>query len=274
LGQNGAGKSTTMRMLTGTLAPSAGRVSICGVDLLEEPLRAKARLGYLPEEPPLYRELTVTEYLAHCGRLKRLPKKRLGVAIDRACERCALEDSRKRLIGNLSKGLQQRVGIAQAIIADPLVVVLDEPTVGLDPMQIRTIRALITELGRDRGVILSSHILAEIQAVCTHVQMIADGRLVFAAPLNELAGPENQLVRVSLRRPPAVEDLCHIPGIQDVVALGDGRFRLRCGDDAPLETLAEICYREDWGLCELYREERNLEQLFVELTMGARGHPE
>ncbi len=270
LGQNGAGKSTTMRMLTGSLAPSAGGVEICGVDLQEQPRQAKSHLGYLPEEPPLYRELTVREFLAHCGRLKGLTGKRLRAAVDRVCERCGLEDLKPRLIGNLSKGMQQRVGIAQAIIADPLVVILDEPTVGLDPVQIRAIRSLIKELGQDRGIILSSHILAEVQAVCSHVQVIADGRMVYAAPLAGLSPPGQFWVRLTLAKAPPAETLNSIPGVEEAAVVGDGQYRLLCRDEEdPLARIAEISYRESWVLRELYREEQNLEQLFVELTMGS-----
>lgn len=145
LGPNGAGKSTTMQILSGNLAPSAGRVRICGIDMLDEPKRAKAMLGYLPDQPPLYRELTVDEYLLYCARLNRLPAGRRQSALDVAKQRCGLTEVGRRLIGNLSKGYRQRVGIAQAIIHSPAVVILDEPTVGLDPIQIREIRALIRD---------------------------------------------------------------------------------------------------------------------------------
>ncbi|MCP4043744.1 MAG: ATP-binding cassette domain-containing protein, partial [Gammaproteobacteria bacterium] len=163
LGPNGAGKSTTMQIIAGTLAPSGGQVLVNGVDILDRPRQAKRQIGFLPEQPPLYRELTVNEYLRYCGALHGLSGKDLTPAMDRVKERCGLQHEGERLIGNLSKGYQQRVGIAQAIIHAPAVVILDEPTVGLDPNQIREIRQLIRELGGDHSVILCTHILPEVQ---------------------------------------------------------------------------------------------------------------
>lgn len=179
LGPNGAGKSTTMQMLTGNLAPSAGEIRINGVDLLEQPRQAKQHIGYLPEQPPVYRELTVAEYLHYCAQLRGIPRAQRQVTVERAAERCGLQDVRQRLIGNLSKGYRQRVGIAQAILHNPAVVILDEPTVGLDPLQIRDIRGLIRELGQEHGIILSTHILPEVQAVCDRVQILNRGKTVF-----------------------------------------------------------------------------------------------
>ncbi|HEB77708.1 MAG TPA: ATP-binding cassette domain-containing protein, partial [Methylothermaceae bacterium] len=187
LGPNGAGKSTTMQMLCGNLAPSAGEIRINGIDLLERPKEAKRHLGYLPEVPPLYRELTVDEYLDYCGRLHGLAGSGLRRAREEAKARCGLEQTGHRLIGNLSKGFQQRVGIAQAILHSPPVVVLDEPTVGLDPIQIREIRALIRDLGREHAVLLSTHILPEVQTVCSRVMIIHRGRVALNAPIAELA---------------------------------------------------------------------------------------
>ena len=204
LGPNGAGKSTTMQIITGNLAPNAGQVRIAGHDMLDAPRAAKALLGYLPDHPPLYRELTVDEYLRYCARLHRIARAGTGAALARVKARCGLEAVGGRLIGNLSKGYQQRVGIAQAIIHDPPVVVLDEPTVGLDPIQIREIRALIRSLGSERSVILSTHILSEVQAICDRVQIIRDGELVFSAPIDALDGGAERPVRVALRRPVAV----------------------------------------------------------------------
>lgn len=186
LGPNGAGKSTTMRILTGNLAPDAGTVEICGVDLCAEPVAAKMHLGYLPEIPPLYRELTVSEYLHLAARLHRVPKDGVDAAVAQALQRCDLAEVAKRLIGNLSKGYQQRAGIAQAIVHSPEVIVLDEPTAGLDPLQIREIRALIAELGRSHGVILSTHFLPEAEALCDRVLILRQGRTVFSGPIDGL----------------------------------------------------------------------------------------
>jgi ABC-2 type transport system ATP-binding protein len=179
LGPNGAGKSTVMRMLTGNLAPSAGNIEICGIDLMDRPGEAKARMGYLPEIPPLYRELTVNEYLRLAARLHRVSRSNVSSALDMVTRHCGLGDTGERLIGSLSKGYQQRVGIAQAIIHDPDVIILDEPTAGLDPNQIREIRGLIRELGAERSVIVSTHILPEVESICDRVQIINEGRTVF-----------------------------------------------------------------------------------------------
>ena len=186
LGPNGAGKTTTLQMLAGCLAPSTGAIEICGINLLEHPREAKALLGYLPETPPLYRELTVNEYLQLAARLHRIPKNEIAAAVNTTRQRCGLSEVGKRLIGNLSKGYQQRVGIAQAIVHNPRVVILDEPTVGLDPIQIREIRSLIRELGGEHSVILSTHILPEVESVCDRIQIMNQGKLVFGGDMAEL----------------------------------------------------------------------------------------
>jgi ABC-2 type transport system ATP-binding protein len=265
LGPNGAGKSTTMQMLAGTLAPSGGRVTIGGHDLLEEPEAAKALVGYLPEQPPLYTELTVDEYLAFCARLRGVARRAVAAAVGTARSRCGLADAGRRVIGNLSKGYQQRVGIAQAIVHSPKVVILDEPTVGLDPIQIREIRDLITELGREHAVILSTHILAEVQSVCTDVQIIRRGELVFAGSLAALdARAGAAALTVVLRAPPAESALAALPGVRTVVALGGGRFRLEGTVDPTAVAAAAVA--GSWGLAELAPQRRSLEQVFVDLT--------
>ncbi|MDZ7735068.1 MAG: ATP-binding cassette domain-containing protein [Gammaproteobacteria bacterium] len=187
LGPNGAGKTTTMQIITGALAANAGSVSICGHDILDQPRRARSHIGYLPEQPPLYTDLSVDEYLTYAGRLRGTARPVLRDAVLRSRERCGLKETGRRLIHNLSKGYQQRVGIAQAIIHSPSVVILDEPTIGLDPIQIREIRALIRELGRDHSVILSTHILPEVQSVCDRVLIINQGELVLDRQLSELS---------------------------------------------------------------------------------------
>ena len=267
LGPNGAGKSTTMRMLTGNLAPSAGRIRVAGIDLLDAPRQAKARIGYLPEQPPLYRELTVREYLRYCAHLNRVPGREVSRAVDHAQARCGLSEVQRRLIGNLSKGFQQRVGIAQAILHNPAVVILDEPTVGLDPIQIREIRGLIRELGENHGIILSTHILPEVQAICSRVQIIHHGRLVFAATLAELQEQMTiQSLILACQAPPALQTLEAIPGIERVTPLAAGRFRIAFTGGNPAETLAARAAAEGWRLYELSPEQRSLEQIFVELT--------
>ncbi|HDP90462.1 MAG TPA: ATP-binding cassette domain-containing protein [Thioalkalivibrio sp.] len=268
LGPNGAGKSTTMRMLTGNLAPSAGEIHINGIDLLDQPRQAKRHLGYLPEQPPVYRDLRVDEYLGYCARLHGLKSGKAASAMADALERCALTDVRRRLIGNLSKGYQQRVGIAQAILHRPAAVILDEPTVGLDPIQIREIRGLIRELGREHAVILSTHILPEVQAVCDRVQMIHQGRTVFDDTLDGLENRHAEPVLVAaFEHPPAEAALLMITGVEAVEPLADGRFRIRHRDDTrSAAALAEAAAEGDWGLTELTPERATLEQIFVDLV--------
>ncbi|MFQ5643829.1 MAG: ATP-binding cassette domain-containing protein [Thiogranum sp.] len=267
LGPNGAGKSTTMQMITGNLAPGSGRVRINGIDLLDEPRRAKAEIGYLPEQPPVYQDLTVDEYLAYCARLHRISKGRRSQALTRAKERCGLVDVSRRLIGNLSKGFQQRVGIAQAILHSPPVVILDEPTVGLDPNQIREIRALIRELGESHGIILSTHILPEVQATCSRVQIIHRGKLVFSETMQELEqrlGSHALLLETRTALDPS--ELEQVAGVTQVEALGDTRARLLFGDSNPADAVAACVAGRGWGLVELALDRQTLEQVFVDLT--------
>lgn len=269
LGPNGAGKSTTMKMLTGNLAPSDGETRIKGVSLREEPKAAKRHLGYLPEQPPVYPELTVDEYLRYCAGLHGVAKADRDAAVDSAKRDCGLGDVGHRLVGNLSKGYQQRVGIAQAIIHRPPVVILDEPTVGLDPIQIREIRKLIKDLGANHSVILSSHILPEIQAVCSRVMIIARGRVVYNESIDATRGSGVGAITLGLRRPPEVSALQGIVGVRRVRAIEPGRFHIEHEDKAdPREALAEAAARGNWGLYELSAQARTLEEIFVELTSG------
>ncbi len=191
LGPNGAGKTTTMRILTGFLPPTDGRVVIDGHDIFSDPLAARRAIGYLPESPPIYPEMSVEDYLLYVSKLKDVPRRERSNAVDRALERCGLTEVRRRVIGALSKGFRQRVGLAQAIVHDPPVMILDEPTVGLDPIQIREIRTLIGELagvreGKARTVILSTHILPEVEAICQRVIIMHRGKKALDAPLAEL----------------------------------------------------------------------------------------
>jgi ABC-2 type transport system ATP-binding protein len=270
LGPNGAGKTTTMQMICGVLAPSEGTVRIGGIDLLEQPIEAKRQLGYLPERPPLYREFTVDEYLRYCANLRGLRRQAATAALEEAKARCGLHGNGKRVIGNLSKGYQQRVGIAQAILHRPAVVVLDEPTVGLDPIQIREIRELMSELGNDHGVILSTHILPEVQAVCDRVQILHEGRLVLDEELAELSKNQRaQSTRVKFRRPPSRTALTGLDGVKRVEGVGADTLRLHhAGDEALPERIVAASVAGDWGLYELVSESRSLEEIFVALTFG------
>ena len=187
LGHNGAGKSTTMQMLSGCLLPDSGEIDICGTDLLRQPILAKRHLGYLPEMPPLYRELRVDDYLTFAARLRGIENAKVAAALAQAKQRCGLAAVGGKIIATLSKGYQQRVGIAQAIVHNPAVIVLDEPTVGLDPAQIRDIRALIRELGDRSSVIISTHLLGEVKSLCDRVEIMQHGRLIYGATTAALA---------------------------------------------------------------------------------------
>lgn len=268
LGPNGAGKSTTMQIITGNLAPTQGQVFINGIDILDEPKRAKADLGFLPEQPPVYRELSVDEYLNFCARLNRIPRADVRNAMDRAKERCGLTEVGKRLIGNLSKGYQQRVGIAQAIIHSPSVVILDEPTVGLDPIQIREIRHLIRELGKDHSVILSTHILPEVQATCDRVQIIHQGKLRLSDSVEGLQQRmQSSVLKVSLRNPPGMEKLQAVEHVDRVESADQNTFRLHhAPDTSPAEAIVSASVEQQWGLYELTPERLSLEEIFVHIT--------
>lgn len=268
LGQNGAGKTSTMDMLCGVLAPSAGAIAIDGVDLLESPRRAKRGLGYLPEQPPLYPDMSVRGYLAFAAALHGLPGSERGGASERAMGLCGLTEVARRPIGNLSKGYRQRVGIAQAIVHDPAAIVLDEPTVGLDPIQIRAIRRLIADLGREHGIILSTHILPEVQALCSRVAIMHRGRILHGGPMSAFTGDETaDRITLHLRHPPADAELRALEGVIDLEHLGPGRLRLTLDParTAP-ERIADAVVHAGWGLLEMTPERFSLEQLFVELT--------
>jgi len=205
LGPNGAGKTTTMRMITGFLPPTDGTAVIAGADIFADAIAARRAVGYLPETPPVYPEMDVQDFLRFVARLHDVPRRRAGEAVDRALERCGLVEVRRRVIGALSKGYRQRVGIAQAIVHSPPVLVLDEPTVGLDPIQIREIRQLIAELARPRDgeaahtVILSTHILPEVEAICQRVILIHQGRKAVDSSLSELTADGTRLEEVFAR---------------------------------------------------------------------------
>jgi ABC-2 type transport system ATP-binding protein len=268
LGPNGAGKSTTMKMLTGNLAPSAGSVKICGIDMIENPKEAKALIGYLPEMRPLYKEFTVDEYLTIAARLHRVSGKNIKKAVEIAKERCGLTHMSKRLIENLSNGYQQRVGIAQAIIHNPMVVILDEPTVGLDPIQIRDIRALIREIGGERSVILSTHILPEVEMVCDHVQIIDKGKLVFNGGIDVLKRQRigNKLL-IGFNKAPTVEELLKIKGVTEAEVADNNMMRVRFAEDAmPHEAIVQAAVKNKWGLYQIAPDQTSLEDVFVQLT--------
>ncbi len=268
LGPNGAGKTTIMQMLTGNLAPSSGAISVCGIDLFERPTAAKSHIGYLPEHPPLYRELTVGEYIDLAARLHRVAKPARAAAVNDALTRCGLGNVAQKLIGALSKGYQQRVGIAQAIVHQPDVVILDEPTVGLDPNQIREIRNLIRAIGVSHSVILSTHILPEVESVCDRVQILHHGATVFSdtiAGLKQFHG--GRMVLLGLRRPPAASEITAVHGVACAEPAGDNLFRVSFADNAdPTAELVRRAVEGSWGLYQLAPAQSSLEDVFVHLT--------
>jgi ABC-2 type transport system ATP-binding protein len=265
LGPNGAGKSTIMRMLCGDLAPSGGTVTIYGKDLLNQPTQAKRYIGYLPERPPLHIDQTVDEYLLDCAHLHGLKRAQVREACQQAKRRCALEQSGKRLIRNLSKGYQQRVGLAQAIIHDPKVVILDEPTDGLDPAQIRQVRELIQELAQGKGVILSSHILPEIEATCNRVTILQQGRSVYSG---EISTPAQTCYRIGLEQHPTEDEIKAIGGVAEVERLHTDYYRITLEHNHSPSELAQRLVARGWGLMELRPEQISLEQLFLQATTG------
>lgn len=268
LGPNGAGKSTTMKMLSGNLAPNEGEIRINGFDLLDHPKQAKIEIGYLPEQPPLYKEMTVDEYLTYCARLHRIKSRQIPDAVKLAKTRCGLMESGHRLIANLSKGYQQRVGIAQAIIHSPKIIILDEPTVGLDPNQIREIRNLIIELGKRHGIILCTHILPEVEAICNRVQIIHKGQLVYEADMEDLLDQRpSGLYEIELLHPPSIEKLYDAAAINKVEQLSINSFIVHT-TNMTAENIANAAIANNWGLVRLCPHKRTLEQIFVELTLG------
>lgn len=267
LGPNGAGKTTTMRMLTGNLAPSAGSISICGIDLLDKPKAAKQLIGYLPEDPPLYRELNVDEYLTLAARLHRVAISALKNTLEQAKRRCGLNEVGKQLIGSLSRGYQQRVGIAQAIIHNPEVVILDEPTVGLDPIQMREIRTLIRELGGTHSVILCTHILPEVESVCDRVVIMHQGKSVYSGSIEALRQMrEGYSLQLGLRNPPPSAQL-QVAGVSAVEKIADTLFIIQYTPGAdPSEALVKAAATQGWGLYQINRQQASLEDVFVQLT--------
>lgn len=271
LGPNGAGKTTTMQMLCGNLAPSAGQILISGQDLLDNPKTAKSKLGYLPDTPPLYKELTVDEFLSFCARLHGLSSRQISAAVTKAKQRCDLEQVSNRLIAHLSKGFQQRIGIAQAIIHEPELIILDEPTVGLDPIQIREIRSLITELGQEHGIILSTHILSEIQESCTHVQIIHQGKLILHQTVDDLNQRMNSAtLRIKTRRPLLPTQLQQIAGFIDMETLPDGYCLLHHTPASDIaEAVARMIIDSGCGLEEITPVRQSMEDIFIALTQQA-----
>ena len=268
LGSNGAGKSTTMNIMCGVLKQTEGEVYIKGINLRENPVEAKKHLGFLPQKPPLHMDLTVEEYLVHCANMRLIPPHKVQEAVKDVMGRCGISHFSRRLIRNLSGGYQQRLGIAQAIIHNPDFVVLDEPTNGLDPNQIMEIRELIREIAVDRTVILSTHILSEVQATCDYIRMIEEGQVVFSGTMDEF---DNYIVPntlfVSLIATPPVEEIREIPGVVAVEELGGSKFRIQFSDALEAtERLVETSVTKGWRLVEIRQEKSSLDEIFAELS--------
>lgn len=272
LGSNGAGKSTTMNIICGVLNQTEGEVFINGINLRENPVEAKRYIGFLPQQPPLYTDLTVEEYLRNAAHLRLMDKAEVGKAVDVALERCSITHFRDRLIKNLSGGYQQRVGIAQAIVHNPAFVVLDEPTNGLDPNQIVEIRHLIQEIAGERTVILSTHILSEVQATCDYIRMIEQGKLVFAGTVTDF---DNYIVPntlfVSLAAEPPVGELAAIPGVSKVEELGGTNYRVHFTDvREATNRVVQASVARDWELTEIRLEKSSLDSIFAELSKNKK----
>ncbi|BCI59414.1 ABC transporter ATP-binding protein [Solibaculum mannosilyticum] len=274
LGPNGAGKSTTMNILTGYLSASSGKVTVGGVDILEDPMGVKKQIGYLPEQPPLYLDMTVKEYLNFIYNLKGLKLSRKA-HIDEVCHLVRIDHVYNRLIGNLSKGYKQRVGVAQALLGNPKVLILDEPTVGLDPKQIIEIRNLIKHLGRNHTIILSSHILSEVQAVCERLIVINQGQIVADGTPTELSNSlrtDHKLVaRIAGPQENVYQALISMSQITDVSTVGEkepGVFEFtiesKQGSDVRRD-LFEMASKNNWPLMGLRNNELTLEDVFLQL---------
>lgn len=274
LGPNGAGKSTTMKIITGFMAPTSGEAKVAGFDVFEFPIEVKKRIGYLPETPPVYVDMYVREYLEYVAQLKQVPASKIKSFVDAAIEKTHLEEVQKRLIQNLSKGFKQRVGIAQALVSDPEVLILDEPTVGLDPKQVAEIRDLIQSLRGQHTIVLSTHILSEVQATCEKVIIINKGEIVLQDTIEHLANLEQGHTRLNIRLASEMASLpTEIARFKDLISIERGhsdrhwRVDLK-GGDAQVAELAKFLATQGAGLVELTPQKMDLEDVFIKVTYG------
>lgn len=274
LGPNGSGKTTTMRILTCYMPATEGTAKVAGFDVFDHSLEVKRRIGYLPENPPLYSEMTVKDYLDFISRIKGISRSDKKKTTDRVLEKCGLEEVYKRLIGNLSKGYRQRVGLAQALIHNPEVLILDEPTIGLDPIQVVEIRNLIKELGKEHTIIISTHILPEVTMVCNKVVIIHEGRIMAEDTEQGLSFKLRKSEKIMLMVKKSVNDICthlsSLPGMINVFKdeRNENSFVLetRLGADIR-EDIARMVIEKGWGLIELKSLQMSLEEVFLKLTM-------
>lgn len=269
LGPNGAGKTTTMRILTGYIPPSAGTASIAGYDIQTQALDARRKLGYLPESVPLYPEMSIAAYLDYMAQLRRLPDR--GAAVEAAMEQVWLTDRAHDKIGKLSKGYRQRVGLAQALLHDPPVLILDEPTVGLDPRQIIEVRELIRTLAGERTIILSTHILPEVSQLCNRIIILNRGRIAaIDTPdglTTRLQGAERVHLQVARPTPETLAQLGALPGVEDVQDQGQGRFEIAHTREQDIRpALATLAVESGWDLLELRQFSLSMEDIFLQIT--------
>ncbi|WP_163410725.1 ABC transporter ATP-binding protein [Flavobacterium ajazii] len=271
LGSNGAGKSTTMNILCGVLNQTHGNIFIDGINLKENPVEAKKLIGFLPQTPPLHLDLTVDEYLIHCAQLRLVKKEDLRNAVEKAKEKCGISHFSHRLIKNLSGGYRQRVGIAQAIIHEPKLVVLDEPTNGLDPNQILEVRNLIKKIAQDKAVIFSSHILSEVQATCQDIRMIENGHMVFSDTLDAFNNYiEADKLTASFENPPTIEALTAIEEVTAAVYLSPKKVQITfTGTQEVAEKIVAQSVSSNWKLREIQFEKVSLDEIFAQLSKKA-----
>ena len=272
LGPNGAGKSTTMNILSCIMPASSGTAKICGFDVFEQSLEIRKLIGYLPETPPLYADMVVYDYLAFAARLRNVPLKNTQSAVEQVIEKCSLKEVSELIIGRLSKGYQQRVGIAQALVHNPDILILDEPTIGLDPIQIIEIRKLIQELALSHTIILSSHILPEITQICKRVIIISDGKIAAVDSLEALTTRLRKGERLLLKvRQSSSEILEKLRGVEKVNAASEeqpGQFTIDCEPNADIQDeIAQLSLNNKWGIVELKPASMTLEDIFLKLTL-------
>ena len=268
LGSNGAGKSTTMTIICGVLKQTSGEVYINGINTLKEPVKARKMIGFLPQKPPLYPDLTINEYLRFCAEIQWMDKKKIKSAIARAEERCGITHMKDRLLRNLSGGYQQRVGLAQAILHDPKFVVLDEPTNGLDPNQILEVRQLIKDIAIDRTVMLSTHILSEVQATCSSIKMIEHGRVVFSGSTEDFDNYiEPNTLYLEFELPPTMDELLKLSGVKRGEVIDNHAIRLWYdGERDTIKQIMREATSRGWDMIELRREKSSMEAVFAKLS--------
>lgn len=270
LGPNGAGKSTTMKMITGYMSPTQGQVTVAGFDIFENPLEVKRRIGYLPENPPIYSDMFVEDYLRFVAGIKGVDKSRVRSLVNAAIDKTNIGDVKNRMIGNLSKGYKQRVGLAQAIVSDPEVLILDEPTVGLDPKQVSEVRNLILQLKGQHTIILSTHILSEVQAVCEKVIIINQGSIVaedsIAGLSRRLTGGGKMMLKVLRQADKVCAQLTGLSGVHGAKNMGNFLEIEFDGKESTVEMVAREVVQLGAGLTELKVESMGLEDIFIKLT--------